>query len=102
MQYWFFEDVTFDNDMQFVLFVGVNNRFQSIILAGVLMRHEQLKSFDRGVSKDDRRNRPENYRHRFGSVFSLQFTIRIFEHAHSCYLTVRRPEQNVCCLFNFY
>lgn len=49
----FFGDVvTFDTtyrtnlyDMAFVLFVGVNNNFQSIILAGVLMRDEQVESF---------------------------------------------------------
>lgn len=50
MQYRFFGDVvTFDTsyktnlyDMPFGLLVGVNNHFQSIILAGVLMRDEQF------------------------------------------------------------
>lgn len=53
MQYRFFGDVvTFDTtyrsnlyDMPFGLFVGVNNHFQSIIFAGVLMRDEQEESF---------------------------------------------------------
>ncbi|XP_044393590.1 protein FAR1-RELATED SEQUENCE 5 isoform X2 [Triticum aestivum] len=54
MQYRFFGDVvTFDTtyrtnlyDMPFGLFVGVNNHYQSIILAGVLMRDEQEESFE--------------------------------------------------------
>ncbi|XP_044418290.1 protein FAR1-RELATED SEQUENCE 5 isoform X1 [Triticum aestivum] len=54
MQYQFFGDViTFDTtyrtnlyDMPFGLFIGVNNHFQSIILAGVLMRDEQVESFE--------------------------------------------------------
>lgn len=44
--------ITFDTmyrtnlyDTSFGLFVGVNNHFQSIILAGVLMRDEQVESF---------------------------------------------------------
>lgn len=53
LQYKFFGDViTFDTtyrtnlyDMPFGLFVGVNNHFQSVILAGVLMRDEQVESF---------------------------------------------------------
>lgn len=53
-QYKFFGDaITFDTtyrtnlyDMPFGLFVGVNNHFQSIILAGVLLRDEQLESFE--------------------------------------------------------
>ncbi|XP_037427472.1 protein FAR1-RELATED SEQUENCE 5-like [Triticum dicoccoides] len=53
LQYKFFGDViTFDTtyrtnsyDMPFGLFVGVNNHFQSIILAGILMRDEQVESF---------------------------------------------------------
>lgn len=32
--------------MPFGLFVGVNNHFQSIILAGVLLRDEQVESFE--------------------------------------------------------
>ncbi|XP_044957345.1 protein FAR1-RELATED SEQUENCE 5-like isoform X1 [Hordeum vulgare subsp. vulgare] len=54
LQYKFFGDVvTFDTtyrtnhyDMPFGLFVGVNNHYQSIILAGVLMRDEQEESFE--------------------------------------------------------
>uniref|UniRef100_A0A8R7UK73 Protein FAR1-RELATED SEQUENCE n=1 Tax=Triticum urartu TaxID=4572 RepID=A0A8R7UK73_TRIUA len=54
MQYRFFGDiVTFDTtyrtnlyDMPFGLFVGVNNHYQSIIFAGVLMRDEQEESFE--------------------------------------------------------
>ena len=54
MQYRFFGDViTFDTtyrtklyNMPFGLFVGVNNHFQSIILAGVLMRGEQEETFE--------------------------------------------------------
>lgn len=53
-QYIYFGDViTFDTtyrtnfyDMPFGLFVGVNNHFQSIILAGVLLRDVQLESFE--------------------------------------------------------
>uniref|UniRef100_A0ACD5ZBL6 Uncharacterized protein n=1 Tax=Avena sativa TaxID=4498 RepID=A0ACD5ZBL6_AVESA len=53
-QYRFFGDVvTFDTtyrtnlyDMPFGLFVGVNNHFQSIILGGVLLRDEQIESFE--------------------------------------------------------
>ncbi|XP_044447978.1 protein FAR1-RELATED SEQUENCE 11 [Triticum aestivum] len=53
-QYMYFGDVvTFDTayrtnlyDMPFGLFVGVNNHFQSIILAGVLLRDEQVESFE--------------------------------------------------------
>lgn len=33
-------------DMSFGLFVGVNNHFQSIILAGVLMRDEQVECLE--------------------------------------------------------
>jgi len=59
LQYKFFGDViTFDTtywtnlyDMPFGLFVGVNNHFQSIILAGVLMRDEQIESFQWVFSK---------------------------------------------------
>lgn len=32
--------------MPFGLFVGVNNHFQSIILAGVLLQDEQVESFE--------------------------------------------------------
>jgi hypothetical protein len=54
MQYKFFGDaITFDTtyktnlyDMPFGLFVGVNNHFQSIILAGVMVRDEQVASFE--------------------------------------------------------
>ena len=54
MQYKYFGDViTFDttymtnpHDMPFGLFVGVNSHFQSIILAGVLGRDEQVESFE--------------------------------------------------------
>lgn len=54
LQYTFFGDVvTFDTtyrtnlyDMPFSLFVGVNNHFQSIILAGVLVRHEKVETFE--------------------------------------------------------
>jgi hypothetical protein len=54
MQYKFFGDaITFDAtyrkklyDMQFGLFVGVNNHFQSIILGGVLIRDELAESFE--------------------------------------------------------
>lgn len=54
MQYRFFGDVvTFDTtyrtnlyDMPLCLFVGVNNHYQSIILAGVLMCDEQEESFE--------------------------------------------------------
>ncbi|XP_073359443.1 protein FAR1-RELATED SEQUENCE 5-like [Aegilops tauschii subsp. strangulata] len=54
LQYNFFGDViTFDTtyrtnlyDMPFGLFVGVNNHFQSIILAGVLVRHETEETFE--------------------------------------------------------
>lgn len=53
LQYSFFGDVvTFDTthrtnlyDMPFGLFVGVNNHFQSIILAGVLVRDEKVETF---------------------------------------------------------
>lgn len=53
LQYNFFGDViTFDTtyrtnlyDMHFGLFVGVNNHFQSII-AGVLVRHETVETFE--------------------------------------------------------
>lgn len=52
-QYACFGDViTFDTtyktnlyDMPFGLFIGVNNHFQSIVLGGVLMRNETIKSF---------------------------------------------------------
>jgi hypothetical protein len=52
--YTYFGDViTFDTtyktnlyDMPFGLFVGVNNHFQSIILAGVLLRDECSESFE--------------------------------------------------------
>jgi hypothetical protein len=33
-------------DMPFGLFVGVNNHFRSIILAGVMVRDEQVDSFE--------------------------------------------------------
>lgn len=54
LQYSFFCDVvTFDTtyrtslyDMSFRLFIGVNNHFQSIILAGVLVRDETEESFE--------------------------------------------------------
>jgi hypothetical protein len=54
MQYKFFGDaITFDTtyktnlyDMRFGLFVGVNNHFQSIILAGVMVRDEKVDSFE--------------------------------------------------------
>ena len=54
MQYRFFGDVvTFDTtyrtnlyDMPFGLFIGVNEHFQSIILAGVLVRDKQVESFE--------------------------------------------------------
>ena len=54
MQYMFFGDVIkFDTtyrrnlyDMPFGSFVGVNNHYQSIILAGVLMCDEQEESFE--------------------------------------------------------
>jgi hypothetical protein len=54
MQYKFFGDaITFDTtyktnlyDMPFGLFVGVNNHFQSIILGGVMVRDEQVESFE--------------------------------------------------------
>ncbi|XBH65865.1 hypothetical protein VPH35_119364 [Triticum aestivum] len=54
LQYTFFGDVvTFDTtyrtnlyDMPFGLFVGVNNHFQSIILAGVLVRDEKVETFE--------------------------------------------------------
>ena len=53
-QYSFFGDVvTFDTtyrtnlyNMPFGLFVGVNNHFQSIILAGVLVRSETVETFE--------------------------------------------------------
>ena len=53
MQYAQFGDaITFDTtyrsklyDMPFGLFVGVNNHYQSVILGGVLMRHETVESF---------------------------------------------------------
>ena len=52
LQHKLFGDViTFDTtyrtnlyDIPFGLFIGVNNHFQSIILAGVLMRDEQVES----------------------------------------------------------
>lgn len=53
LQYHYFGDVTFDTtyrtnlyDMPFGLFVGVNNHFQSVIYAGVLMRDEKEESFN--------------------------------------------------------
>ncbi|XP_047064014.1 protein FAR1-RELATED SEQUENCE 7-like [Lolium rigidum] len=54
LQYHHFGDVvTFDTtyktnlyDMPFGLFVGVNNHFQSVIYAGVLMRDETVQSFE--------------------------------------------------------
>lgn len=54
LKYKFFGDVvTFDTtyqtnvyNMPFGLFVGVNNHFQSILLAGVLIRDEQVESFE--------------------------------------------------------
>ncbi|XP_037474271.1 protein FAR1-RELATED SEQUENCE 5-like [Triticum dicoccoides] len=54
LQYTFFGDVvTFDTtyrtnlyNMPFDLFVGVNNHFQSIILAGVLVRDEKVETFE--------------------------------------------------------
>ena len=54
MQYNYFGDVvTFDTtyntnlyDMSFGLFVGVNNHYQSIIFARVLLRDERVESFE--------------------------------------------------------
>lgn len=54
LQYKYFGDViTFDTtyktnlyDMPFSLFVGVNNHFRSIILTGVMVRDEQIDSFE--------------------------------------------------------
>ena len=54
LQYTFFGDlVTTDTtyktnlyNMPFDLFVGVNNHFQSIILAGVLVRDEKVETFE--------------------------------------------------------
>ncbi|XP_047093485.1 protein FAR1-RELATED SEQUENCE 5-like isoform X2 [Lolium rigidum] len=54
LQYHHFGDViTFDTtyhtnlyDMPFGLFVGVNNHFQTVIFAGVLMRDEKVESFN--------------------------------------------------------
>ena len=54
LQYHHFGDVvTFDTtyktnlyDMPFGLFVGVNNHFQSVIYAGVLMREEKIENFE--------------------------------------------------------
>ncbi|XP_044455873.1 protein FAR1-RELATED SEQUENCE 5 isoform X3 [Triticum aestivum] len=54
LKYKFFGDVvTFDTtyrtnmyDMPFWLFVGVNNHFQSILLGGVLLRDEEVESFE--------------------------------------------------------
>jgi hypothetical protein len=54
MQYKYYGDaITFDTtyktnlyDMPFGLFVGVNNHFQSIIFAGVMVRDEQVDSFE--------------------------------------------------------
>uniref|UniRef100_A0A453B6P5 MULE transposase domain-containing protein n=1 Tax=Aegilops tauschii subsp. strangulata TaxID=200361 RepID=A0A453B6P5_AEGTS len=54
LQYHHFGDVvTFDTtyktnlyDMPFGLFVGVNNHFQSVLYAGVLMRDEKVESFE--------------------------------------------------------
>ena len=54
LQYHYFGDVvTFDTtyrtnlyNMSFGLFVGVNNHFQSVIYAGVLMRDEKVESFN--------------------------------------------------------
>lgn len=54
MHYKFFGDVvSFDTtyranlyDMPFVLFVWVNNHFQNILLGGVLVRDEQVESFE--------------------------------------------------------
>ncbi|XBJ03938.1 protein FAR1-RELATED SEQUENCE 5-like isoform X2 [Triticum dicoccoides] len=54
MQYKFFGDVVTSDttyktnlyDMPFGIFVGVNNHYQSIIFAGVLMRDEQEDSFE--------------------------------------------------------
>uniref|UniRef100_A0A8R7TBB9 MULE transposase domain-containing protein n=1 Tax=Triticum urartu TaxID=4572 RepID=A0A8R7TBB9_TRIUA len=54
LQYTFFGDVfTFDTtyrtnlyNMPFGLFVGVNNHFQSIILAGILVRDEKVETFE--------------------------------------------------------
>ncbi|KAM0910566.1 hypothetical protein ACQ4PT_014063 [Festuca glaucescens] len=49
----FGDAITFDTtykinlyDMPFGLFVGVNNHFQSIVLAGVMVRDEQAESFE--------------------------------------------------------
>lgn len=49
---WFGDMLTFDTtyktnlyDMPFGLFIGINNHFQSIVLGGVLMRNETIKSF---------------------------------------------------------
>ena len=38
-------------DMPFRLFVGVNNHFQSVILAGVLLRDERVQSFEWVISE---------------------------------------------------
>jgi hypothetical protein len=54
LQYHHFGDVvTFDTtyktnlyDMPFGLFVGVNNHFQSVLYASVLMRDEKIESFE--------------------------------------------------------
>jgi hypothetical protein len=54
LQYHHFGDVvTFDTtyktnlyDMPFGIFVGVNNHFQSVLYAGVLMRDEKIESFE--------------------------------------------------------
>jgi hypothetical protein len=56
MLYRFFVDaITFDttykinlSGMPFCLFVGVNSHFQSIILAGVMVRDVQVDSFELG------------------------------------------------------
>ncbi|KAK3126538.1 hypothetical protein QOZ80_7AG0558080 [Eleusine coracana subsp. coracana] len=53
MQYAYFGDaITFDttyktnlDDMRFGLFVGANNHYETVILGGVLMRHESVESF---------------------------------------------------------
>ena len=54
LQYHHFGDVvTFDTtyktnlyDMPFGIFVGVNNHFQTVLFAGVLMRDEKIESFE--------------------------------------------------------